>query len=85
MENIEVAIAKCVDYSEENVKNITPAKYFLARGTNIPEAIAKMELQKPFGKKVLTKLKKTFIKIHFVYLENCFFVFIRVHKIKYYN
>ena len=42
--------------TDENIKNITPAKYFLARGTNIPEAIAKMELEKPFGKKVLKKL-----------------------------
>ncbi len=42
--------------TDENIKNITPSKYFLPKGTNIPEAIAKMEVQKPFGKKVLTKL-----------------------------
>jgi len=42
--------------TDENIKKMTPSKYFLAKGTNIPEAIAKMELTKPFGKKILTKL-----------------------------
>ena len=42
--------------TDENIKNMIPSKYFLPKGTNIPEAIAKMEVQKPFGKKVLTKL-----------------------------
>ena len=42
--------------TKENIEGITPSKYFLSRGTNIPEAIKEMELVKPFGKKVLTKL-----------------------------
>ena len=42
--------------TKENIEGITPAKYFLSRGTNIKEAIKEMELVKPFGKKVLTKL-----------------------------
>ena len=42
--------------TDENIEGITPNKYFLKKGTNIKEAIEKMELVKPFGKKVLTKL-----------------------------
>ena len=42
--------------TKENIEGITPSKYFLSKGTNIPEAIKEMELVKPFGKKVLTKL-----------------------------
>ena len=42
--------------TKENIEGITPAKYFLDKGTNIKEAIEKIELVKPFGKKVLTKL-----------------------------
>ena len=44
------------DGSEENIEKVTPKKYFLNPGVNIPEEIAKMELVKPFAKKVLTKL-----------------------------
>ena len=44
------------DGSEENIEKVTPKKYFLNQGANIPEEIAKMELVKPFAKKVLTKL-----------------------------
>ena len=44
------------DGSEENIEKITPKKYFLNQGVNIPEEIAKMELVKPFAKKTLTKL-----------------------------
>ena len=44
------------DGSEENIEKVTPKKYFLNQGVNIPEEIAKMELVKPFAKKVLTKL-----------------------------
>ena len=44
------------DGEKENIEGITPNKYFLSMGTNIPEAIAKMPIVKPFGKKVLTKL-----------------------------
>ena len=42
--------------TKENIEGITPSKYFLDKGTNIKEAIKEMELVKPFGKKVLTKL-----------------------------
>ena len=42
--------------SDENISNITPNKYFLEMGTNIPEAIAKMELVKPFAKGTLEKV-----------------------------
>jgi len=44
------------DGTAENIEKITPSKYFIARGKNIKEEIANMELVKPFGKKVLTKL-----------------------------
>ena len=44
------------DGTSENIEKITPSKYFLDRGTNIPEAIAKMELVPAFAKGVLTKL-----------------------------
>jgi DNA-directed RNA polymerase subunit beta' len=44
------------DGSQENIEKVTPKKFFLEPGVNIPEEIAKMELVKPFGKKVLTKL-----------------------------
>ena len=44
------------DGTEENIERVTPSKYFLESGVNIPEEIAKMELVKPFAKKVLTKL-----------------------------
>ena len=44
------------DDSKENAEGITPSKYFLDRGTNIKEAIKKMPLVKPFGKKTLTNL-----------------------------
>ena len=44
------------DDSKENAEAITPSKYFLDRGVNIPEAIKQMEIVKPFGKKTLTNL-----------------------------
>ena len=44
------------DGTSENIEKITPAKYFLDRGANIPEEIAKMELVPAFAKGVLTKL-----------------------------
>ena len=44
------------DSTEENITKITPAKYFLAPGTDIKEAIKEMPLVGPFGKKVLSKL-----------------------------
>ena len=42
--------------TKENIEGIPPNKYFLAKGTNIKEAIKELELVKPFGKKVLTQL-----------------------------
>ncbi len=44
------------DNSDENAENITPSKYFLDKGSNIKEEIAKMELVKPFAKGTLTNL-----------------------------
>ena len=42
--------------TDENISNITPNKYFLDKGTNIPEAIKNMELVKPFAKGTLEKI-----------------------------
>ena len=42
--------------SDENIEKIIPSKYFINHGVNIKEAIASMELTKPFTKKTLTKL-----------------------------
>ena len=42
--------------SDENISNITPNKYFLEKGTNIPEAIKNMELVKAFAKGTLEKV-----------------------------
>ena len=44
------------DGTSDNIEGITPSKYFLDRGTDIPEAIKEMPLVKPFNKGVLTKL-----------------------------
>ena len=42
--------------SDENISNITPNKYFLDKGTNIPEAIKNMELVQAFAKGTLEKV-----------------------------
>ena len=42
--------------TDDNIEGITPMKYFIGYGANIKEEIASMEIVKPFGKKVLTKL-----------------------------
>ena len=42
--------------TDENISNITPNKYFLDRGTNIPEAIKEMPLVKAFAKGTLEKI-----------------------------
>ena len=42
--------------TKENIEGITPNKYFLEMGTNIPEAIAAMPLVKPFIKKTLSQI-----------------------------
>ncbi|MEG2322233.1 MAG: DNA-directed RNA polymerase subunit beta' [Bacilli bacterium] len=44
------------DGSSENIEKITPAKYFLPKGTNIKEAIKNMPLVEPFHKGILSKL-----------------------------
>ena len=42
--------------TDDNFENLTPMKYFLPRGTNIPEAIKKMELVKPFPQSALKSI-----------------------------
>ncbi len=42
--------------TDENISNITPSKYFLEKGTNIPEAIKEMPLVSPFAKGTLEKV-----------------------------
>ena len=42
--------------TDENISGITPNKYFLDKGVNIPEEIAKMSLVKPFVKNTLEKV-----------------------------
>jgi len=42
--------------TDDNISNITPNKYFLPMGTNIPEAIKEMPLVKPFAKGTLEKI-----------------------------
>ena len=44
------------DGSEENITKITPKKYFLDRGVNLKEEVAKMPLVDPLNKPVLGKL-----------------------------
>ena len=42
--------------TKENIEGITPMKYFLPMGSNIPEEIANMPLVKPFIKKTLGQI-----------------------------
>ena len=44
------------DSSSENIEKVTPAKYFLEKGSNIPDGVAKMPLVEAFNKSVLSKL-----------------------------
>ena len=44
------------DGTSENIEKITPSKYFINRGENIPEKIKEMPLTEPFAKGVLTKI-----------------------------
>ena len=44
------------EQTDENIQQITPSKYFIDRGKNIPEEIAKMPLVKPFAKGALEKI-----------------------------
>ena len=42
--------------TKDNIEGITPMKFFLDQGVNIPEEIAKMPLTEAFGKKDLQKI-----------------------------
>ncbi len=42
--------------TDDNFENLTPMKYFLARGTNIPEAIKAMDIVKPFPQGALKSI-----------------------------
>ena len=42
--------------TEENIEKVTPAKYFINRGENIPEKIKEMEIPAAFHKGILSKL-----------------------------
>ena len=42
--------------SSENIENMTPSKFFLPKGSNIPEEIKNMPLVDPFNKGVFSKL-----------------------------
>ncbi len=42
--------------SDENIQKITPNKFFLEKGTNIPETIANMPIVNPFAKGHLEKI-----------------------------
>ena len=42
--------------TSDNIQNITPNKYFIERGQNIPEIIKEMPLVKPFPKSTLEKI-----------------------------
>ena len=42
--------------SDDNIQNITPNKYFIEKGENIPEVIKNMPLVKPFAKGILEKV-----------------------------
>ncbi len=42
--------------TDENIQKVTPNKYFIERGQNIPEVIKSMPLVKPFPKKTLEKI-----------------------------
>jgi DNA-directed RNA polymerase subunit beta' len=42
--------------TDDNIQNITPNKYFIEMGKNIPEEVANMPLVKPFAKGVLEKI-----------------------------
>ncbi|MGE5455713.1 MAG: DNA-directed RNA polymerase subunit beta' [Ignavibacteriales bacterium] len=44
------------DDSGENIEKITPSKYFINRGENIPEIIKSMPVSEPFNKGVLGRL-----------------------------
>ncbi|HPE15109.1 MAG TPA: DNA-directed RNA polymerase subunit beta' [Bacilli bacterium] len=47
-----------------NIKNVTPNKYFIAKGENIPERIKEMELIKPFPKSILEAIIAQIFKLY---------------------
>ena len=42
--------------TKENIEGITPSKYFVEKGTNIPEAVKALPLSSPFVKGTLSKI-----------------------------
>ena len=42
--------------TDDNIQNITPSKYFIERGQNIPEIVKNMPIVKPFAKGILEKV-----------------------------
>ena len=42
--------------TKENIEGITPSKYFIEMGKDIKKEVEKMELVKPFDKKILSKI-----------------------------
>ncbi|MGN0992702.1 MAG: DNA-directed RNA polymerase subunit beta', partial [Bacilli bacterium] len=50
--------------TKENIEKITPSKYFLKPGTNIPEAIKKMPLVEPFPVKTLKQIIAQIFKLY---------------------
>jgi len=42
--------------TDDNIQNITPSKYFISKGQNIPEIVENMPIVKPFAKGVLEKI-----------------------------
>ena len=42
--------------TDENIQQITPNRYFIDRGMNVPEEIAKKDIVKPFAKGALEKI-----------------------------
>ena len=50
--------------TDENIQGYTPNKYFLEKGTNIPEAIKEMPLVKAFAKGTLEKIIAQVFKLY---------------------
>ena len=50
--------------TKENISGITPMKYFIDMGENIPEVIKNMELVKPFDKKILQNIIAQIFKLY---------------------
>ena len=50
--------------TKENISGITPMKYFIDMGQNIPEVIREMPLVKPFDKKILQNIIAQIFKLY---------------------